>query len=94
MKDPYVRTLIIKKSLLNLVTVNKYAELSIILIFVDCQKCQNNELFKALYKEKWKGELLGRRLADPTVLETLGVNFRRAAGPPGPATPMSKDKFL
>ena len=27
-------------------------------------------------------KLLGRRLADPTVLETLGVNFRRAAGYP------------
>ena len=37
---------------------------------------------------------LGRRLADPTVLETLGVNFRRAAGPLGPATPMPRDKFL
>ena len=38
--------------------------------------------------------LLGRRLADPTVLETLGVNFRRAAGPIGPVTPMPKDEFL
>ena len=39
-------------------------------------------------------QLLGRRLADPTVLETQGVNFRRAAEPSGPATPMRKDKFL
>ena len=37
---------------------------------------------------------LGRRLADPTVLETLGVNFRHPAGPLGPATPHEKDKFL
>ena len=36
---------------------------------------------------------MGRRLADPTVLETLGVNFRRAAGPPGPAPPCEKTNF-
>ena len=38
--------------------------------------------------------LLGRRLADPTVLETLGVNFRRAAGPSGPAPPCQETNFF
>ena len=33
-------------------------------------------------------------IGDPTVLETLGVNFRHAAGPIDPATPMPSDKIL
>ena len=38
--------------------------------------------------------LLGRRLADPTVLETLGVNFRQPAGPKARLhTPRKNDIF-
>ena len=39
-------------------------------------------------------DLLGRRLADPTVLETLGVNFRQPAGPKARLyTPHKNDIF-
>ena len=39
-------------------------------------------------------QLLGRRLADPTVLETLGVNFRQPAGPKARLhTPRKNDIF-
>ena len=37
---------------------------------------------------------IGSAQADPTVLETLGVNFRHAAGPIDPATSMPSDKIL